>query len=146
MFRKIQSRLSFLIPLLPAAAVLGYALLAHGCANTTTPPTGGPKDTIPPVLRKIAPLPGTVGVPTHKPKLEFTFDEYVKVKDPKAIFLSPPLEKSPRFKMRGKTLVVYFESDLDSLTTYSLPLLEALLWKNTASPLKTLLKRQNPTN
>lgn len=109
-------------------------MLAHGCANTTTPPSGGPKDTIPPVLRKVAPLPGTVGVPTHKAKLEFTFDEYVKVKDPKAIFLSPPLEKTPRFRMHGKSLVVYFESDLDSLTTYSLDLTGAVVDNNEGNP------------
>ena len=109
-------------------------MLAHGCANTTTPPSGGPKDTIPPVLRKVEPLPGTVGVRTHKPKLEFTFDEYIKVKDPKAIFLSPPLEKSPRYRMRGKTLVVYFESDLDSLTTYSLDLTGAVADNNEGNP------------
>ena len=134
MFRHIKFHLPFWSPLVPVAAVLGYAMLAHGCANTTTPPTGGPKDTIAPVLRKVAPLPGTVGVATHKPKLEFTFDEYVKVKDPKAIFLSPPLEKSPRFKMRGKTLVVYFESDLDSLTTYSLDLTGAVVDNNEGNP------------
>lgn len=134
MFRHIKFHLPFWSPLVPVAAVLGYAMLAHGCANTTTPPSGGPKDTIAPVLRKVAPLPGTVGISTHKPKLEFTFDEYVKVKDPKAIFLSPPLEKSPSFKMRGKTLVVYFESDLDSLTTYSLDLTGAVVDNNEGNP------------
>lgn len=134
MFRHIKFRLPFWSPLLPVAAVLGYAMLAHGCANTTTPPSGGPKDTIPPVLRKVSPLPATVGVPTRKPRLEFTFDEYVKVKDPKSIFLSPPLEKAPRFRMRGKTLVVYFESDLDSLTTYSLDLTGAVVDNNEGNP------------
>ena len=134
MFRHTKFRLPFWSPLLPVAAVLGYAMLAHGCANTTTPPSGGPKDTIPPVLRKVEPLPGTVGVPTRKPRLEFTFDEYVKVKDPKSIFLSPPLEKAPRFRMRGKTLVVYFESDLDSLTTYSLDLTGAVVDNNEGNP------------
>ena len=134
MFRHTKFRLPFWSPLLPVAAVLGYAMLAHGCANTTTPPSGGPKDTIPPVLRKVEPLPGTVGVPTRKPRLEFTFDEYVKVKDPKSIFLSPPLEKAPLFRMRGKTLVVYFESDLDSLTTYSLDLTGAVVDNNEGNP------------
>lgn len=127
-------RLPSWFPLLPVAAILGYAMMAHGCANTTTPPSGGPKDTIPPVIRKIAPVPGTVNIPTHKTKLEFTFDEYVKVKDAKSIYLSPPLEKVPRFKMRGKTLVVYFESDLDSLTTYTLDLTGAVVDNNESNP------------
>lgn len=127
-------RLPSWFPLVPVAAILGYAMMAHGCANTTTPPSGGPKDTIPPVIRKIVPASGTVGVPTRKTKLEFTFDEYVKVKDAKSIYLSPPLEKAPRFKMRGKTLVVYFESDLDSMTTYTLDLTGAVTDNNEGNP------------
>ena len=125
-----MKRLSKFIPLIPAALVLGAMLFPSGCANTTTPPTGGPKDTIPPVLVKTAPLPGAVNVPTHKTQLKFTFDEYVVVKDPNNIFLSPPLEKKPKYKMSGKTLVVSFESDLDTNTTYTLDLTGAIADNN----------------
>ena len=48
------------------------------------------------------------------------------VKDPKSLFLSPPLEKAPKFKMKGKTVVVYFESDLDSNKTYTMDLTNAI--------------------
>ena len=108
--------------LLPAITVIVAATLTPGCANTTTPPSGGPKDTIPPMMRKVEPLSGATELSRSKTRVEFTFDEYVKVKDNKGIFLSPPLEKNPRFKMRGKTLVVYFESELDSARTYTLDL------------------------
>ena len=116
------------------AAALLQAMLMGGCANTTTPPTGGKKDTIPPVITGLSPLPGTTGVSTKGTKIYITFDEYVKVKDPKAIFLSPPLEKSPKYKMRGKTLVVYFENDLDSNTTYTLDLTGAITDNNEGNP------------
>ena len=76
------------LPLIPAALVLGAMMFPSGCANTTTPPSGGPKDTIPPVLVKTAPLPGTINVPTHNTQLKFTFNEYVTVKDANNIFLS----------------------------------------------------------
>ena len=112
------------------ACFMVLPLLHNGCANTTTPPSGGPKDTIPPVLTKIRPLPGTVNVPRKKTKLEFTFNEYVVVKDLKSIYLSPPLEKAPKYKMKGKTLVVYFESDLDSNTTYTLDITGAVADNN----------------
>ena len=125
-----MKRLSKYIPLIPAALVLGAMMFPSGCANTTTPPTGGPKDTIPPVLVKTSPLPGTVNVPTHKTQVKFTFDEYVVVKDPNNIFLSPPLEKKPKYKMSGKTLVVYFESDLVANTTYTLDLTGAIADNN----------------
>mgnify|MGYP002621496378 CR=1 FL=1 len=116
----------YLPVLVPVAAVLGSLMLPLGCANTTTPPTGGPKDTIPPVIRKISPLPGTVNVPVHKPKIVFTFNEYVTIKDANNVFLSPPLEKKPKAKISGKSVVVTFESDLDSNTTYTLDITGAI--------------------
>ena len=105
-------------------------IFSHSCANTTTPPSGGPKDTIPPVITEIYPVIGQVNVPTHKTKLKIEFNEYVKVKDPKSLFLSPPLEKSPQFKMQGKSVIVYFESDLDSNKTYTLDLTNAIVDNN----------------
>ncbi len=122
--------LSKYFPIIPVALVLVPMLVGPGCANTTTPPTGGKKDTIPPVIVGLKPLPGEVGVSTHKTQIAITFDEYVTVKDPKSIFLSPPLEKNPRYKMRGKTLIVYFDSDLDSNTTYTLDLTNAVADNN----------------
>ena len=127
---RMNKKLSKFLPLIPAALVLGAMMFPSGCANTTTPPSGGPKDTIPPVLLKTAPLPGTVNVPTHKTQIKFTFDEYVVVKDPNNIFLSPPLEKKPKYKMQGKSLVVSFESDLDSNTTYTLDITGAVADNN----------------
>ena len=122
----MKKKLSKYLPLIPAALVLGAMMFPSGCANTTTPPTGGPKDTIPPVLVKTAPLPGTVNVPTHKTQIKFTFDEYVVVKEPNNIFLSPPLEKKPKYKISGKSIIVSFESDLDSNTTYTLDITGAI--------------------
>lgn len=127
---KIKYIISKFFPALPIAIVLGSVMFSHSCANTTTPPSGGDKDTIPPVIVGINPLPGTVRVPVHNTKIYITFNEYVTVKDPKSIFLSPPLEKNPKYKMRGKTLIVYFESDLDSNTTYTLDLTNAIADNN----------------
>ena len=117
-------------PIIPVLGILASLMFSHSCANTTTPPTGGPKDTIPPVITKIFPELNQVNVPTKKTKLEIVFDEYVKVKDPKSLFLSPPLEKSPKFKIKGKGVVVYFESDLDSNKTYTLDLTNAIADNN----------------
>jgi len=126
----MRASLKKFLPLVPACVILGSLMFPWGCANTTTPPTGGPKDTIPPVLRKVEPLPATVHVPTKKTKLRFSFDEYVKIKDANAVYLSPPLEKKPKAVIRGKSLEVTFESDLDSNTTYTLDLTGALADNN----------------
>ena len=125
-----MKKLTKYIPLIPAALVLGAMMFPSGCANTTTPPSGGDKDTIPPVLVNTYPLPGAVNVPTHKTQVKFTFNEYVVVKDANAIFLSPPLEKKPKYKISGKSLIVYFESDLDSNRTYTLDITGAIADNN----------------
>ena len=122
------------IPLIPAALVLGSLMFPWGCANTTTPPSGGPKDTIPPVLVGVKPLPGTVNVNPNKTKLLFTFDEYVKIKDANNIFLSPPLPKKPKAVIKGKSVEVTFESDLDTNTTYTLDLTGAIVDNNEGNP------------
>lgn len=114
------------LPLIPALIILTVLMFPSGCANTTTPPTGGDKDTIPPVITKMFPLPGSVNVSPHKTKIRFTFNEYVQVKDPNNIFLSPPLEKKPKWRLDGKSVVISFESDLDSNTTYTLDITGAI--------------------
>ena len=69
-------------------------------------------------------------IPTHKTQISMTFDEYVVVKDVQNLYLSPPLEKAPKYKMRNKSLIVYFESDLDSNKTYVLDVSNAIADNN----------------
>ena len=119
-----------LLPAIPVSIILGVMIFSHSCANTTTPPSGGPKDTIPPIVTKIYPAIGQINVPTEKTKLEIVFNEYVQVKDPKSLFLSPPLEKSPKHKLKGKGVIITFESPLDSAKTYTLDLTNAIVDNN----------------
>ena len=123
---KMKMFLKKYLPAIPVVIILAMMIFSDSCANTTTPPSGGPKDTIPPVITKIYPLQGSTNVPRHKTKLLIEFNEYVVVKDPKSLFLSPPLEKSPKHKIKGKGVVINFESDLDSCKTYTLDLTNAI--------------------
>lgn len=122
--------ISNLLPIIPVTLILGSVMFSHSCANTTTPPSGGPKDTIPPLVTAIYPEIGQTDIPTHKTKLNIKFNEYVVVKDPKSLFLSPPLEKTPQFRMKGKGVVIFFENDLDSNKTYTLDLTNAIADNN----------------
>ena len=126
----MKKLLNILIPGVPVAFILGAMIFSHSCANTTTPPSGGPKDTIPPVITELFPAPGQINVPRQKTELKITFNEYVTVKDPKSLFLSPPLEKTPKFKLKGKSVIVYFENDLDSNKTYTLDVTNAIADNN----------------
>ncbi|MBO7396802.1 MAG: Ig-like domain-containing protein [Bacteroidales bacterium] len=130
----MRKSLQKFIPLIPAALVLGAMCFPSGCANTTTPPSGGDKDTIPPVITKVSPLPGTVNVPVHNTTIRFSFDEYVKVKDMNSIYLSPPMEKRPKAVIKGKSVVVSFEEDLQPNTTYTLDISGAIVDNNEGNP------------
>ena len=50
MIQKMKKLLEILIPGIPVALILGTMIFYDSCANTSTPPTGGPKDTLPPVI------------------------------------------------------------------------------------------------
>lgn len=126
----MKKLISYLIPAVPVAVILISMIFSHSCANTTTPPSGGAKDTIPPVITEIYPALGQVNVPASKTKLVLEFNEYVTVKDGKSIFLSPPLEKAPKYKLKGKGVVITFESDLDSNRTYTLDVTNAIADNN----------------
>ena len=127
---KMIKNISRILHALAVLVVLALIIFTHSCANTTTPPTGGPKDTIPPLIVDMYPALSQTNVPTKKTKLEIKFNEYVVVKDPKSLYLSPPLEKSTQFKLKGKSVVVFFENDLDSNKTYTLDVTNAIADNN----------------
>ncbi len=122
----MKKLLSYLLPAVPVSIILGSMIFSHSCANTTTPPSGGPKDTIPPYITAIYPGLGDVNIPTEKTKLILEFNEYVTVKDAKSLFLSPPMEKAPKYRLKGKSVVISFEEPLDSKRTYTLDVTNAI--------------------
>ena len=118
-------------PLIPVLLVLIPVFFSPSCANTTQAPTGGDKDTLPPLLLKVVPERGTTGVKLTGQEFVFTFDEYVKIKNLQNIYLSPPLKKPVKAKTRGKSVVVYFEDDtLAANTTYTIDFTDALADNN----------------
>lgn len=112
------------------AAFSAACLLSHSCANTTTAPQGGPKDTIPPVIKQIEPQNGTTGFPTVGGTVVMTFDEYTVVKNQGDILLSPPLKKKLKTKVRGKSIVVTVQDTLRENTTYTIDFGSALADNN----------------
>lgn len=119
-----------LTPLLPMLALLGSMVFMKSCANTTTPPSGGLKDTIPPVLLYVEPQNMATNVSRDKGYIKMTFDEYVVVKTATDIFLSPPMEKRPVHKIRGKSIIVSFDGQLDSNRTYVLDMGQSIADNN----------------
>lgn len=119
-----------------AALVAAYCLHTSSCASTKAAPTGGPKDTIPPVVMYTEPVQDATGFPIEKGSIEIFFNEYVQIKDAnKNILLSPPQKKPVRTKIRKKGVVVTFQEPLDTNRTYSLNFGAAIVDNNEGNPL-----------
>lgn len=99
--------------LLPILAVLLY-----NCANMKAP-GGGPKDIYAPVV--LASDPPNYSTHFDAKKIELKFDEFVVVSDVTTeVFISPPLEKTPEIKTRGKSVIIEIDEKLHDSTTYSI--------------------------
>lgn len=112
------------------AGLIIISLFSRSCANTTTPPGGGPKDTLPPVLLKVTPEANATNFPTIGGKVLLTFDEYTVIKTPTDIFVSPPSKKKPVSKVKGKGILVTMQDTLQADRTYTIDFGQALADNN----------------
>jgi hypothetical protein len=100
---------------LPAVIFLVFLLLR--CAHPISPP-GGPKDKQPPQVLETRPENGSARFTGNK--FTIVFDEFISLENiAEEGLISPPVEKQPDFKVKGKSLVVKFHEDLMPNTTYS---------------------------
>src|SRR5579863_492327 len=94
------------------------AAMQMGCANII-PPTGGPKDTLPPVL--LTATPGDFSKQVTGNKIVFKFDEYVDAKDIRTELDMNPLPKvEPITDGHLQTITVKLKDTLLPNTTYTL--------------------------
>lgn len=113
------------------------ALMVTSCGQRGVP-TGGAKDTIPPQILSSYPENYSTGF-TGK-KITLTFDEYVQVRSiAKEFLISPPVEKVPEYTLKGKKLILEFDSTLNENTTYSLYLGSAVVDLNEGNELDSNL-------
>ncbi len=92
----------------------------YGCA-VIVPPTGGPKDTIPPRLMSVLPKDSARRVALTGAKIVFTFDEYIDGKDIRTELLtSPVLKVDPVADTKLKVVTVKIKDTLQPNTTYAL--------------------------
>lgn len=92
----------------------------YGCA-VIVPPSGGPKDTIPPRLLSVLPKDSARRVGLTGTKIVFTFDEYIDGKDIRTeLFTSPVLKVDPLADTKLKVVTVKIKDTLQPNTTYAL--------------------------
>ncbi len=117
-------------------ALFFISLFLPRCA-VVVQPTGGPKDTIPPVLVRSEPPKNSTNFSGKRVRL--TFDEYIKLDQiSQKLVLSPPQERLPEFRIRGKSLELTFYEELDDSTTYTLYLSDAVVDNNEGNKLENL--------
>ena len=98
-------------------------------------PTGGPKDITSPVIEKS--LPANNSTNFTGTKIIFEFDEYITVSDFHNEFvISPPIKKKPKFKIKGKKLILNFDTLFAKNTTFSLFLGKSVKDLNGGNPLE----------
>ena len=110
---------------LQSIILLLAALLLLGACAKQGYPSGGPRDTAPPVTQRTEPLNGTVGYSEQRFFIEF--DEYVTLKDPDHnVIVSPPLANRAEFITKGHGIQVRLHDTLKPNTTYIFSFQEAI--------------------
>ncbi|MER3470342.1 MAG: hypothetical protein C4330_03170 [Chitinophagaceae bacterium] len=93
-------------------------LIGSSCANIV-PPSGGPRDSLPPKLLKVEPKDSSLNF--RSKTIVFTFDEYVDLQDvSNNLLFTPIFPTNPEVQVKLKTVTVKFRDTLLPNTTYVL--------------------------
>ena len=115
--------------------LLFIALALHQCAKRGSP-SGGPKDTEPPVLVRAEP--DNLSTNFTATKIRLYFDEYIKLQDvQKQLIVSPPFKYPPDISPQGgasKYVEIIIKDTLRDNTTYTLNFGESVVDNNENNP------------
>lgn len=120
-------------------ALLFVSAFLSRCASMMTP-TGGPRDSLPPVIVTMLPDNFSTNRPTtNHGKIYIEFDEFVQIKDQqKEFFTSPQMKKKPTITQRGRGIVIQLRDTLLPNTTYALNFGSAIRDNNEGNPLYSM--------
>lgn len=94
------------------------------CAKQTTP-TGGPRDTIPPLLIQSVPAHQTTSFKGQR--IELSFDEYITLNNPREqLLITPSIGKDFEMTVRKKTAYLELNTELQDSTTYTINFRESV--------------------
>ena len=105
--------------------ILAILVQTFSCASVASPP-GGPEDKLPPRISGSTLAPNSVNRSTNL-DLTLQFDEWIVQKPPNgAVAISPPISGKLRVEADGDKLRIYSTEPLDSNTTYTLTVTNAI--------------------
>ena len=112
-------KISYLLTAL-TVVIIGLFVIASGtgCASIA-PPTGGPRDSLPPVLVNINPRDSARLF--NEKRIIVTFNEFVQLADiQKNLIVSPTPKVNPVVEVKLRSVVINIKDTLEPNTTYSL--------------------------
>jgi uncharacterized protein (DUF2141 family) len=110
-----------------------FVFIFYSCANIVAP-TGGVKDIVPPKV--IRTEPDNISTYFKGNTIRLYFDEYIQLKDEsRVIVISPPADKAPEAKIKGKSVILTLPGTLRENTTYSVFFGTAIQDYNEGNPL-----------
>ena len=136
----MKSAFPHTLSVLRTVVVLFFASAFFSRCASMMIPTGGPRDTLPPVIVNMTPD----NFSTDRPlvghgKIYIEFDEFVQLKDQqKEFFTSPQMKKKPTVTLRGRGIVIQLRDTLLPNTTYALNFGSALRDNNEGNPLHSM--------
>ena len=93
-------------------------VLVHACANVVSP-TGGPIDEVPP--RVVRSTPPNFSTNFDDDEIRIFFDEFIRLHNVRQqLLVSPPLEKTPEVRVRGRSIIIEIEEELRPNSTYNI--------------------------
>ncbi len=103
------------------------------CANIV-PPTGGPRDTIPPEV--VSSTPVNYATNFTGSEIHIEFDEFIQLRNINQQFIiTPPQKESPEFRVRGRDLYIDLNTEPIPNTTYTLNFGDAIVDLNEGNEL-----------
>jgi hypothetical protein len=113
-----------------------YIIFLFSCARQSSP-TGGPKDTIPPVL--VQAIPPNETVKFKAKELQLIFSENVILNTPKEqLIVTPTIGKDYEITYRRNMVVIEFQEPLQDSTTYTFNFRESIQDITEKNPLRNL--------
>jgi len=120
--------------LFSASLIYIVAISSGGCAQIGMP-TGGPRDSIPPVLVSASPKIHSTNVTGNK--ITLTFNEYIELKEVQTnVLISPFPKRQPQIDYKLRTVTVKLKDTLLPNTTYSINFGKAIVDNNEGNPMK----------
>ncbi|MBN1927694.1 MAG: Ig-like domain-containing protein [Prolixibacteraceae bacterium] len=133
--KKIVSEIGLYLIL--AGLFTALVIMSNSCANQGQGPSGGPSDSIPPVI--LSSLPAFYETNFTGKNFEITFDEYIAADNLNdKLVISPPLDEKPDVSVRGKSVIVKIKEDFLPNRTYSFDFQDAVKDYNEGNKIESL--------